>query len=193
MRFACGPASEGIATMSANPSTVRDRRGRAYTPAVGPRLKPFLWIVLGGFALLGANGVYMAAITVLTKFEGIKAQTPFYMLMVVLHLLLGFALIVPFLIFGFVHLGTSWKRPNRAAVRLGLALLTTAFVILVSGLMLVRIGGVFEVRDPTIRAVGYWLHVGTPILAIVLYIWHRMAGPRIHWKWARWFGGVVSA
>ncbi len=38
------------------------------------------------------------------------------MLMVALHLLLGFLLIVPFLIFGFVHLATSWRRPNKAAV-----------------------------------------------------------------------------
>src|ERR1700730_10042407 len=99
-----------------------DRRGRVYTPAVGPRLKPFLWIVLGGFALFGANGVYLASVSALTYLRGIAAQTPFYMLMVAFHLFFGFVLIVPFLIFGFVHLATSWKRPNRAAVRDGLML-----------------------------------------------------------------------
>ena len=45
------------------------------------------------------------------------------MLMVALHLLLGFVIIVPFIVFGFGHLVTSWKRPNRAAVRYGLMLL----------------------------------------------------------------------
>ncbi len=32
---------------------MRDRLGRVYTPAVGPRLRPFLWIILIGFAALG--------------------------------------------------------------------------------------------------------------------------------------------
>ena len=102
---------------------MRDRSGRVYTPAVGPRLRPLLWIILIGFALLGANGVYLSSVTALTWYLGTTQQTFFYMLMVALHLLLGFLLIVPFLVFGFVHLATSWKRPNRTAVRFGLALL----------------------------------------------------------------------
>ena len=144
--------------MSAVVSPMRDRKGRAYTPAVGPRLRPFLWIILIGFAVLGANGFYLSSVTALTWYLGTTQQTFFYMLMVALHLLLGFLLIVPFLVFGFAHLATSWKRPNKTAVRFGLALLAVALVILVSGLVLVRLGG-FEVRDPRVREVGYWLHV----------------------------------
>ncbi|MBX6312271.1 MAG: tetratricopeptide repeat protein [Isosphaeraceae bacterium] len=170
----------------------RDRRGRAYTPAIGPRLKPLLWIVLGGFALLGANGVYLASITLLGWFQGTRSETFFYYLMFLLHLVLGFLLIVPFVAFGLIHLVTSWRRPNRAAVRYGLALLAAAMVLLISGLLLVRIG-VFEVRDPTVRGLAYWLHVATPLLAIALYIQHRLAGPRIHWEWARGWGGAVAA
>ncbi len=102
-------------TVQVNP--VRDRRGRVYTPAVGPRLRPLLWIILISFALLGANGFYLASVTVVTWYLGTTQQTFFYMLMIALHLLLGFLLIVPFLAFGFVHLSTSWKRPNRGAVR----------------------------------------------------------------------------
>src|SRR3954466_5149553 len=116
--------------MSTTQRPMTDRRGRVYTPAVGPRLRPLLWIILGGFALLGANGVYLASVTGLTWWLGTTQQTPFYMLMVFLHLALGFLLIVPFLIFGFVHLATSWKRPNKAAVRYGLALLAAALLIL---------------------------------------------------------------
>ncbi len=112
---------------------MRDRRGRAYTPAVGPRLRPLLWIILLGFAFLGANGVYLSSVTSLTWWRGTTQQTPFYMLMIALHLVLGFFLIVPFLVFGFIHLATSWKRPNRTAVRFGLALLGVAIVILISG------------------------------------------------------------
>src|SRR6516225_8383198 len=175
-------------TIQAQP--MRDRLGRVYTPAVGRGLRPFLWISLIGFAVLGANGFYLSSVTALTWYLGTTQQTFFYMLMIALHLLLGFLLIVPFLIFGFAHLATSWKRPNRSAVRYGLALLAAALVILASGLVLVRIGG-FEVRDPRVRNAGYWLHVLVPLAAIGLYVKHRLAGPMIRWPWARRFGVAV--
>jgi tetratricopeptide (TPR) repeat protein len=177
--------------MSVQVSPIRDRRGRAYTPAVGKRLRPFLWIILIGFALLGANGFYLSSVTALTWFLGATQQTFFYMLMVALHLLLGFLLIVPFVIFGVAHLATSWKRPNKTAIRFGLALLAVAVVILGSGLVLVRLGG-FEVRDPRAREIGYWLHVLAPVAAVALYVKHRLAGPRIRWEWARRFGVAVA-
>jgi tetratricopeptide (TPR) repeat protein len=170
---------------------MRDRLGRVYTPAVGPRLRPFLWIILIGFALLGANGVYLSSVTALTWYLKTTQQTPFYMLMVALHIFLGFLLIVPFLIFGFSHLVTSWKRPSKTAVRFGLALLSAALVVLVSGLVLVRLGG-FEVRDPRVRELGYWLHVLAPVAAIVLYVRHRLAGPRIRWAWAKRLSVAVA-
>jgi len=176
-------------TTSARP--VQDRRGRVYTPAVGPRLRPLLWVILVGFSLLAANGVYLSSVTALTWWQGTNHQTFFYMLMVLLHLAAGFAVILPFLAFGFAHLATSWKRPNKGAVRYGLALLACALVILASGLVLVRLG-VFEVRDPSVRRVGYWLHVAAPVLAVALYVKHRLAGPRIRWEWARRVGGVVA-
>ena len=177
--------------MSVQVRPMKDRQGRVYTPAVGARLRPFLWLSLIGFALLGANGFYLSSVTALTWFLGATQQTFFYMLMVAFHLLLGFLLIVPFLIFGFAHLATSWKRPNKAAIRFGLALLACALAILVSGLVLVRLGG-FEVRDPRAREVGYWLHVLTPLAAIALYVKHRLAGPRIRWEWARRFSFAVA-
>src|SRR6516165_9620811 len=166
--------------MSVQVGPLRDRRGRVYTPAVGPRLRPLLWVILISFALLGANGFYLSSVTALTWYLGTTQQTFFYMLMVALHLLLGFLMIVPFLIFGFAHLATSWKRPNRSAVRYGLALLTAALIVLASGLVLVRIGG-FEVRDPRVRNPAYWLHVLVPLAAIGLYVKHRLAGPMIRW------------
>jgi tetratricopeptide (TPR) repeat protein len=177
--------------MSVQVGPVRDRKGRVYTPAVGARLRPFLWMILIGFALLGANGFYLSSVTALTWYLGATQQTFFYMLMVALHLLLGFLLIVPFVIFGFAHLATSWKRPNKTAIRFGLALLAVGLVVLVSGLVLVRLGG-FEVRDPRAREVGYWLHVLAPLVAVGLYVKHRLAGPRIRWEWARRFSVAVA-
>ena len=112
--------------MSSRIQPMKDRRGRVYTPAVGPGLRPLLWILLGGFAFLGANGVYLASVTALTWWQGTTQQTFFYMLMVGLHLLFGLLIVVPFLVFGFAHLATSWKRPNKSAVRFGLALLASS-------------------------------------------------------------------
>ena len=170
---------------------MNERVKSVYRPAVGPKLKPWLWVVLAGFAALAANGVYLASVSAMTWWLGTTQQTPFYMLMVFLHLLLGFLIIAPFLGFGFVHLATSWHRPNVQAVRYGLVLLATALVVLISGLVLLRFDFI-AVRDPVTRSIAYWLHVVAPLLAIGLYVKHRLAGPRIRWEWAR-RGGVVVA
>ena len=170
--------------MSTPTATPRDRAGRVYKPAIGPKLRPLLWVILIAFAVLAANGFYMASVTALTWYTGSTQQTYFYFLMALLHVMLGLLLVAPFVAFGVAHLVTSWKRPNRSAVNFGLALLAAGIVVLVSGFMLVRIGG-FEVRDVRIRNVGYWAHVAAPILAVALYVKHRLAGPRIRWEWAR--------
>ncbi len=178
--------------MRASP-VVRDRRGRVYTPAIGPRLKILLWTILLGVALLGANSVYLASITVLAWFQrGERYETPFYYLMFGLHLILGVALVAPFVLFAFTHLATSWKRPNRSAVRYGLMLLTASLVVMITGFVLVRLGN-FSVRDPVVRQVGYWLHVIAPVLAVFLYLRHRMAGPRVKWGYVRAWGASVAA
>ena len=57
----CGGCSR---TPAARP--VSDRKGRVYSPAVGPRLRPLLLVILVGFGLLGGNGVYLASVTALT-------------------------------------------------------------------------------------------------------------------------------
>ncbi|WP_435006294.1 tetratricopeptide repeat protein [Tundrisphaera lichenicola] len=178
--------------MSTEVKPMRDRRGRSYTPAIGRRLRPLLWVLLGGFAILGANGAYLSSVTALTWITGVTQQTFFYMLMIGLHLFLGFAIIIPVLVFGFAHLVTSWKRPNKSAINYGIALLICSLILLVSGLILVRGFGLYEIREPRVRSVGYWLHLLTPLLAIALYVKHRLAGPMIRWYYARRIGAVVG-
>ena len=178
--------------MSASVRPVSDRRGRVYVPAVGRGLRPWLWAVLILFALLGANGFYLSSVSALTWWTGVTQQTFFYMLMVGLHLLLGFVVVVPILVFGFGHLITSRNRPNKAAIRYGYALLACSLVVLVSGLILVRGFGIWEIRDPRARTLGYWAHLVAPVLAVGLYIQHRLAGPKIRWYYFRRFGAVVG-
>ena len=178
--------------MSVSVRPVTDRRGRAYVPAVGRGLRPWLWACLILFAILGANGVYLSSVSALTWWSGVTQQTFFYMLMVMVHLLVGFVVVVPILVFGCAHMATSWKRPNKSATRYGYALLVCSLVVLVSGLILVRGFGVWEVRDPRVRVVGYWLHIAAPLLAIGLYIKHRLAGPKIRWYYFRRVGAVSA-
>ena len=166
--------------------------GAFYKPAIGSRLRPLLWTILVGFALLAANGFYLSSVTALTWYLGTTQQTYFYMMMVALHLAVGLFLVIPFLLFGFAHLATSWRRPNKGAIRYGLILLAAGLITLISGFVLVRIGG-FEVRDPRIRNIGYWFHVAAPFLAVAFYVRHRLAGPRIRWHWARRFAMPVAA
>jgi hypothetical protein len=61
---------------------------------------------------------------------------------------------------------------------------------LASGVILMRIEGFLEIKEPRTRTVAYWAHVITPILAVWLYVLHRLAGPRI--KWRLGFGWAVA-
>ena len=40
----------------------------------------------------------------------------------------------------------------------------------------------FEINDPQVRRIGYWLHVISPFVLVWLFVLHRLAGPPIHWK-----------
>ena len=179
-------------TTSARP--MKDRRGRVYTPAVGRRLRPLLWIILGGFALLGANGVYLASLTALTWWQGTTQQTFFYMLdghppsrPGVRHPrpVPGLRLRAP------GHVVEAAEQGGRA-VRARPARLRAGGRHLGAGPGPARRFERFEVRDPTVRAVGYWLHVVTPLLAIGLYVKHRLAGPRSAGNGLQVWGGIVA-
>ncbi len=168
-----------------------------YVPAVGPRLKKLLFVVFALFALLAVNSVYLGTITWFEWQSGKTLQDYFYQLMFLLHLVLGLIIILPVIVFGTLHLRNAWPRPNRRAVRAGIALFSSAILLLASGLVLTRLG-VFEVRDPTVRGMSYWLHVITPFAVAWLFVLHRLAGARIKWRlgirwaaFAAWFALVM--
>ena len=48
-------------------------------------------------------------------------------------------IVVPFLFFGFTHLATARRRPNRLAVRLGIALFTIGSIAALTGLALIQL------------------------------------------------------
>jgi tetratricopeptide (TPR) repeat protein len=168
-----------------------------YVPAVGPRLRKLLLVVFALFALLVVDSVYLATITGFEWWSGKTLQDYFYQIVFLLHLLLGFLIIVPVIVFGALHFRNAWKRPNRRAVSAGIALFCTALVLLTSGIALTRLG-LFDLKDPAVRDGTYWVHVISPLVLAWLYVLHRLAGKRINWRFAwRWaafaatFAGVM--
>ena len=151
---------------------------------VTPRLRLVLYVVLTLFGVLAANGLYLTSITWLQFFSGQVYETHFYQLMFLMHLGLGILLIAPVVAFGLLHWWRARNRRNRRAVKIGYALLAIATIILVSGVLLTRIGS-FAIVDPAARNVVYWLHLLTPLAAIWLYWLHRLVGPRIKWHIGR--------
>ncbi len=170
-----------MATMAEHTTSRGERRRPVYVPAVGPRLKWLLLLVLGLVTLLGANAAYLAGITFLEWLTDQPYQNQFYHWMFLGHLVLGLLLIVPFVVFALIHLRHARKRPNRRAVRVGYALFVVSLVLLASGVALLRVGG-FDLKQPAMRATAYWLHVTAPLAAMWLYWLHRLAGPPIRWR-----------
>ena len=148
---------------------------------VGPRLRRLLLAVLALFALLAVNSAYLGAVSLLQWLQGSALEDQLYQFMFLGHLALGIAIIAPVLVYGLLHLRRAWPHPNRLAVRLGLALLGTAIVLLATGLLLTRGMPLIEVRHPLGRSLAYWLHVLTPVLVAWLFVMHRLAGRPIRW------------
>ena len=169
-----------------DPAPSAKAKRKKYVRAIGPRLRIVLYGVFALVALLGANSFYLAAITFLEWVNRPELyQNYFYQVMFLAHLVLGLLLIVPYLIFGFIHMKNAHDRPNRRAVRVGYALFAMGVIVLVSGIALTRID-IFQfknvgLKDPNLRNIAYWAHVIAPLLAVWLYVLHRLAGPRIKW------------
>jgi hypothetical protein len=172
----------------------RRKRGSNYVPAIGPRLRVLLFVIFAAAALLGASGVYMLSLRILEWRQQRLLQTVSSLSVVLLHVLVGVVFIVPFLVFGITHLLTARKRPNRLAVRLGVCLFISGLVVVFSGVALIRLRGLPELRE---YSGGWWvgwaLHVVGPVVAVVLYVLHRRAGPEIRWRWGYAWGFAVAA
>ena len=164
---------------------------KRYVPAVGPRLKKLLLVILALFALLSVNSVYLVSVTILERSQGQIYQNYFYQYMFLVHLVLGLAIVLPLVVFGVLHIRNAYNRTNRRAVRAGLALFTTSLILLATGIILTRLD-FFEVKNPQVRGASYWIHVLSPLVVVWLFILHRLAGPRIKWKVGAAWAGVAG-
>ena len=163
-------------------------------PAVGPRLRKLLYVILAMLAVLGANSIYLAAITAFSWVSGRSYEDWFYQWMFLAHLVLGLVFVAPFVVFAVVHLLNTRKRKNRRAVRAGYGLFVTSIGVLLSGgvLLALRLSGA-AASSPTGTSIAYWAHVVTPLLAVWMYWLHRLAGPPIKWRLGLAYSGVVGA
>ncbi|MEM9798958.1 MAG: multiheme c-type cytochrome [Planctomycetota bacterium] len=150
-------------------------------------MKVLLAVVLGLFALLSVNAVYLVAVRAAGAWTGRSYENLLYLYMFLAHLVLGAVIVVPVIVFGVLHMRKARTRRNRRAVRVGYALFAAAVLLLVTGIVLTRVEGVIVVNDPTVRSVAYWAHVILPLGCAWLFVLHRLAGKRINWKiGARW-------
>jgi len=150
--------------------------------AIGPRLRYIYSFVLLLVALLVANSLYLSGITTMEWLSGKTFQNYFYQLMFLGHIVLGLLLVVPFVVFAVAHFCNTRHRKNKRAIRVGYALLGASLVLLVSGLLLVRVFGLFDLKTPWLRSTVYWLHISAPFAVVWLYWLHRLVGPKINWK-----------
>ena len=168
---------------------------KPYVPALGPVLRVLLWTIFIGVAILGATGVYLLAITALNGVDPEHLHTtPFTFVMIVGHTALGVAGMLPFVLFGGWHMATSFRRTNRTAVRIGMALFALGLAVGVSGLALIQLEGLPQLPTGSLaRNVAYFAHLLVPVVAIYAYVAHRKAGPRIRWAYGKaWAGSVVA-
>jgi tetratricopeptide (TPR) repeat protein len=152
----------------------------AATPVIGPRLRRLLVVVLGLFAVLGVNSVYLATVSLTQWVTRQTYENYFYQWMFLVHLVLGLLIILPVVAFGFLHLRNAWHRPNRGAVRAGLGLFVVSLLVLATGVLLTR--AFLDLKGQTLRSVLYWVHAISPLAAVWLFILHRLAGRRIRWR-----------
>ncbi len=172
---------------------LRDALGRPYEPAIRPYLKPILFLVFAATALLGVTGVYLTSIRVLEWWRSQTYTNQFTLWMFLAHVAVGVGITLPFLYFGVSHYLTARFRKNRPAVRLGIALFLSGIIVVVSGLALIQLAGMPQLPVGTwSRTVVYLLHIIVPVLAVVLYVLHRRAGPDIQWGYGIGWGLGVA-
>jgi tetratricopeptide (TPR) repeat protein len=190
--FESGPGATAVEPARARP--LLDRSGNVYEPAVGPRLRILLALIFVSFAVLAATAAYLVAIRLLNVIRAPQDYTNyFFMWMFLVHVAVGVIIAIPFFIFGFAHYASARHRKNKRAVRLGIALFTTGIVVTVSGLALNQFPVLPRIPTGVVRTVILWLHGLVPLLAVVLYVQHRRAGPDIKWSWGIGWGAVIGA
>src|SRR5262249_12856746 len=141
------------------------------------RLYTLLLIPLG---LMAANSIYLVAFTKISSF---------FMAMLLMHLVLGVLIAVPFLIFAATHAPRMLMNiRNRKAKAAGIVIVTLALVCIGTGAAMVLKGATLTNRPV------YVAHVMAVPLALIAFILHRRAAVhKLHFRrFAQWGGAVAG-
>jgi tetratricopeptide (TPR) repeat protein len=150
--------------------------------------------MLAAFALLVVNSAYLGGVSLVSRATGRPIENTFTIWMFLGHLALGIGLAIPFLWFVVAHLRRAIGKPNRSAVRAGLATAAAGLATIVTGILLTRIefaGRVVTVQGPDARSWILWLHIAAPAAMIWMFLLHRLAGPPIRWRSGATWGAVA--
>lgn len=158
--------------------------------AVTPRLRRILLLVLVGFGLMSIDSIYLLGVRFFAEVAATPSDTLLSIWAFLIHVILGLLLVVPVVLYGFGHLLRARRSPNQNARRVGYVLLATSLILLISGVLLLRVEGLFTpFADGDSRSLVWWAHVLAPLVVVWLFIAHRMVGPRLQWRvGARWAG-----
>ncbi|HEY7573751.1 MAG TPA: multiheme c-type cytochrome, partial [Thermoanaerobaculia bacterium] len=139
------------------------------------RLYRLLLIPLG---LIAANAIYLAAFT---------RDTAFFYAMLLLHLVLGSFIAIPFFVFAVTHAKRMIRMWNKRAKLAGLAIFSLAIVCVSTGVYMVFKGATLNNRL-------VWLgHVASVPLALVAFILHRRAHThKLQFRRLYAWGGAVA-
>ncbi len=168
----------------------RHERFRAVTPG----LRRILLLVLVGFGLMSLDSIYLLGVRFFAEVAATPADTLISIWAFLIHVILGLLLVVPVVLYGFGHLLRARRSPNRNARRVGYVLFATSLILLLSGVLLLRVEGLFmPFSDGDSRALIWWAHVLAPLVVVWLFIAHRMVGPRLQWRVGIRWAGIGSA
>src|SRR6478752_5479755 len=140
------------------------------------RLYRILLVPLG---LIAANAIYLFAFT---------RDTSFFYAMLLLHLILGVSLAIPFFVFATTHARRMIHMWNKRAKYAGLTIFVLATLCVGTGIFMTFKGATLNNR-------AVWLaHVGSVPLALVAFILHRRAHThKLQFRRLFAWGGGVAA
>ncbi|MCA1580599.1 MAG: tetratricopeptide repeat protein [Acidobacteria bacterium] len=136
-------------------------------------------LLLIPLGLIAANAIYLFAFT---------RDTSFFYAMLLLHLVLGVLVAIPFFVFAVTHARRMIRMWNKRAKYAGLSIFALATVCVASGVFMTFKGATLNNR-------AIWLaHVLSVPLALVAFILHRRAAVhKLQFKRLFAWGGAVAA
>ncbi len=138
----------------------------------------YSFVVIPLLGLLAANAIYLLAFT---------RNSSFYMTMLVVHLVAGLVVILPFALFAATHAPRMMGIRNRRAKAAGLTIAALALACAVTGVVMALKGATLDNRPV------YLIHVFSIPVALAAFILHRRAAVhQLHFRRLIQWGGAVA-